>query len=1014
MLDEAHWGQGDSGTGQDIGALVLLGDLEPAARRDNWRTPFEVCRTFARRSAVRPLHILQVVSGLHPPATGGPVSSGALLAGLVHGLAAERSGVTATVLDVGGPFDPADRGELDAHADTLLAELGRRTPGDVCITQLGRLVPTWETALPAGRQWAPKPDALYLVTGGTRGLGARLAEELIRRGARRLALVGRTRSAASEATLQRLREAGAVVEVHHGAIQDLEAVDSWLMGVEARLGPVTGVFHCAGVGSARGGSLLDVDLNDVAAVAAPKVDGLAALLPVIRRSRPEVVVAYSSISAVVPAVGVGVGDYAAANSAMEYAADQQRRRGHPTLQTVAWPVWDSSDASEAARTAMRRHGLPVLSDEQAFSLLWSVATMPGAGRFAAVDARVLAPRQQPEASPPKGQEVRPKPAPAPQAPDWLAELIAGRIGMPVERLDRTVTFSDLGIESVMLGRLVEDIEARTGQPINPTLLIEHPTVEQLAEALREAGVAVASPAPAQPAPAAVAEPPPAREERGVGSQAVAIVGMAVRFPGAPTSAAFWELLVRGTCAIGEVPPGRWDVDALFDPKGGPGSSISRWGGFLENIEDFDPKWFQMTDDEARCLDPAIRLFLEGAESCIRNSGRTPEEMNKLRVGVFVGARLGDYRLRVGLTGSEAGLGADQNFIAARVAHHFDLHGPNLVVDSACSSALTAVHLACQSLLAGESELALAGGVDVLLDEAVYLQFTTARALSRSGRCRTFDKSADGFVPGEGCGVFLLKRLDKALRDGDRILAVVEGSAVNNDGRTMGLTTPNPEAQREVVTAALARAGRSPRELGLIEAHGTATMIGDPIELRALAEVFKPETQERGFCAIGSVKTNIGHLLSAAGAAGLAKAVLAVQHGVIPPSLFCETPNPRFDLAKSPFFVPRKASEWMTSGPRLAGVSAFGLGGTNAHVVLSQPPGHTPRRQALSEPQYQRRRLWIDRPAPGGNQEREETLSLLELNFVEPAEQAGTTSPSRNSVKTPTKPLPLSARIPSRD
>jgi len=994
VIDIAHWGTLGQEPAPEAAALVLLVDLNSTPQPESWRDPFEACRALARRSAVRPLHILQVASGLHTPSTDSQASSGALLAGLLHGLAAECPGVTTTVLDV-GPVDQETRGSRGACADAILSELARRAPGDVCLTQIGRLVPAWEPALPTKEKdaWVPRPHAFYLVTGGTRGIGARLSKELIRQGARRLAVVGRSRSAASDDTVQSLRDAGAVVEVYYGQVEDQEALDTWLQSVEARLGPLAGIFHCAGVRSARSGSLLDIRLDEIAAAAVPKVGGLAALLPSIRRSRPEVVVAFSSISAVVPALSVGVGAYAAANSGMEYAADQQRRRGYPSLRTIAWPVWDSSTASEADRTAMSRHSLSILSDQDAFRLLWSAITVPGCGRFAAADFRVLARQKTAIASPPKAANGKPRRT-VPLASDWLAELIAGRVGMSVERLDRAATFGELGIESVMLGRLVEDIEVRVGQPVDPTLLLNHPTVEQLAAALSDAGTMADPPVALPESPASLVEPPQESARPRGGRGAVAIVGMAVRFPGAPTTAAFWNLLSQGVCAVGEVPPGRWNVQAVFDPEGRAGTSISRWGGFLDHIEEFDPEWFRMTEEEARRLDPAIRLLLEGSEACLRDYGCSAEEVSKLRTGVFVGARLGDYRLRVGLTESEAILGADQNFIAARVANHFDLRGPNLVVDSACSSALTAVHLACQSLLSDESDLALAAGVDVLLDEAVYIQFTKAKVLSRSGRCRTFDKRADGFVPGEGCGVFLLKRLEDALRDGDRIWAVVEGSAVNNDGRTMGLTTPNPEAQRNVVTTALARAGRSPREVGFIETHGTATMIGDPIELRALAEVFKRETQEQGFCAIGSVKTNIGHLLSAAGAAGLAKAVLAVQHGEIPPTLFCDTPNPRFDLIRSPFFIPQAACEWRTTGRRVAGVSAFGLGGTNAHVVISETPPHTPQRPSLPEPQFRRRRLWLERPRNDQAPAQEETLSLLDLNFVE-AELSGDARPTMN-------------------
>jgi acyl transferase domain-containing protein len=293
-------------------------------------------------------------------------------------------------------------------------------------------------------------------------------------------------------------------------------------------------------------------------------------------------------------------------------------------------------------------------------------------------------------------------------------------------------------------------------------------------------------------------------------------------------------------------------------------------------------------------------------------------------------------------------------------------------------------------------------VEVLLDEEPYLEFSAAGALSPSGRCRTFDEAADGFVPGEGCGLVLLKPLRRALADGDPIHGVIRGSAVNNDGRTMGLTTPNPAAQARVVEKALAVGGLSPREIGMVEAHGTATVIGDPMELRALTDVFEATTAETGFCAIGSIKSNLGHLFSAAGIAGLLKALLALQHDHIPPTLGCETPNPRFDFARSPFFPCRRATPWRRdSRLRAAGISAFGLGGTNAHVVVSEVEPEAlqsapPRREPLPAPRFHRRRCWLERaaaegpedPAPRSPAPKERRVaSILKLDFT-PREAAG--------------------------
>jgi acyl transferase domain-containing protein len=289
----------------------------------------------------------------------------------------------------------------------------------------------------------------------------------------------------------------------------------------------------------------------------------------------------------------------------------------------------------------------------------------------------------------------------------------------------------------------------------------------------------------------------------------------------------------------------------------------------------------------------------------------------------------------------------------------------MVVDTACSSSLTAIHLACQSLITKESSIALAGGVDILLDEKPYLLLSDGKALSPDGKCHTFDESANGFVPGEGAGAVLLKNLEQAVKDGDHIYAVIDASAINNDGHTMGITTPNPEAQREVIKAALKRGRISPDTISYIETHGTGTMIGDPIELRALNKVFTEFTQERQFCGVGSVKTNIGHLFSAAGVASFIKVVLALKYGYIPPTLNCERPNPRFEFFTSPFYLVKELKKWEARhGIRRAGISSFGFGGTNAHMIISEaianvPKGYKPRREHLSQVIFKRRRFWPD-------------------------------------------------------
>ncbi|WP_460444054.1 beta-ketoacyl synthase N-terminal-like domain-containing protein, partial [Amycolatopsis cihanbeyliensis] len=464
------------------------------------------------------------------------------------------------------------------------------------------------------------------------------------------------------------------------------------------------------------------------------------------------------------------------------------------------------------------------------------------------------------------------------------------------------------------------------------------------------------------------------------SGAIAVIGMACRFPGAADPATFWRNLAAGGDHVTEVPPQRWDVRARYAPDYRPGSSISKWGGFIEDAAEFDPGWFGFDDRTASYLDPLVRKALEVGAECFLDAGYTVDELRGRPVGVYVGSRSANYREYLRPLPREAIVGLNQNFIGAHLSHFFDLTGPNLVVDTACSSSLVGVHLASQSLLLGESELALAGGVDLLLDEDPYLVLSEGRALSPTGRCRTFDESADGFVPGEGAGMVLLKRLDAAQRDGDRVLAVLEASAVNNDGRTMGYTTPNGRAQRQLVDAALRRGGIDPRGIGYVEAHGTGTMIGDPIELQALTETFRQHTTDRQFCGVGSVKSNIGHLLSAAGIAGLIKVVLGLRNRQLPPTLHCTRPNPRFGFAESPFYPVTE----LTDAPELerAAVSSFGFGGTNAHVVLRRAAAQAQARQPLPAPEYRRKRFWFREQEPGHEEvSRARRSAKLELGFL---------------------------------
>ncbi|WP_437338831.1 type I polyketide synthase [Sorangium sp. So ce394] len=429
---------------------------------------------------------------------------------------------------------------------------------------------------------------------------------------------------------------------------------------------------------------------------------------------------------------------------------------------------------------------------------------------------------------------------------------------------------------------------------------------------------------------------------------VAIVGMGCRLPGgADDPEGLWRLLRGGHDAVTEVPPERWDARAWYDPDpGAPGRTSSRWGAFLREIDRFDAAFFGVSPREAARMDPKHRVLLEVTWEALDDAGLPGPSLAGSRTAVFVAAYQGDHaRLALadpGAIDAYAGLGAQQCLAAGRISYLLDLRGPSLVVDTACSSSLVAVHLACRSLLAGECDRAIVGAVSLVLAPEECVAMAKLGMLAADGRCKTFDARADGFVRGEGCGVVVLERLSDALAAGRDIRALVRGTAVNQDGRTNGLTAPSGRAQEEVIRLALADAAASPAQIGYVETHGSGTRIGDPIEVEALRAVVGAPRPDRGACVLGAVKTNLGHLEAAAGMAGLLKAALALQRGEIPPNLHLEETNPDLPLAGSCFLLPRAPTPWPPGGgPRLAGLSSFGLSGTNAHLVLEEAPRPAP-------------------------------------------------------------------------
>lgn len=524
--------------------------------------------------------------------------------------------------------------------------------------------------------------------------------------------------------------------------------------------------------------------------------------------------------------------------------------------------------------------------------------------------------------------MSPAPHGAAQWRAWLIERLAEAAAVPVSAADIHRPLQDFGVSSRAAVTLAAQAGELLGRSLPSTLVWTAPTIAELAEVL------AADPGSTTPNAA------PRSHDRG-DDETVAVVGVACRFPGAATPAAFWEMLTGARSAIGEVPSGRWE---RFVP-GAEEFDLPRHGGFLDDIAGFDAEFFGISPGEAEVMDPQQRLLLEVTWEALANAGIPADSLRGTDCGVFVGLSATEYS-QLTMTDLDrvdtwSGTGAAASIAANRVSYALGVHGPSMTLDTACSASLVAVHQAVRALADGSASAAVVGGVNLLLAPAITANFSRAGLLAADGRCKPFDASADGIVRGEGCGVVVLKRLADARRDGDRILAVIKGSAVNSDGRSNGLMAPNPVAQQRLLASVYERAGVRARSVDYVEAHGTGTLLGDPIEADALATVLGGGRPAGASLLIGSVKSNLGHLEGAAGIAGLIKVVLSLWHSRIPPSLNYTEPNPHIDFAGGGLQVVTENTEWPRYlGVARAGVSSFGFGGTNAHVVLEEWPDTT--------------------------------------------------------------------------
>jgi thioester reductase-like protein len=821
--------------------------------------------------------------------------------------------------------------------------------GELYAARLKRRAPPRAVEPPSLRS-----DGSYWITGGLGALGLEAAGYLAAQGAGHIVLTSRTGRGDADTRIRALRERYScqfhVVTADVSREEDIRRV---LQFISNELPPLAGILHAAGEVTST--PLAKLDGAEIARAFRGKVWGAWHLSTLAVGPELDFFILFSSIASVWGSFGQGA--YAAANAFLDGLAWYHRGRGIRAT-SINFGAWRAGMADEDARAQLAKRGVQAMPPEMALAGMNAVlAAGTAQGVVARVDWAKFLPvfqlqsrrplmaemeREYPTAVVHAANEKTPLVRRLAQAPseqrkamlqEYLRNAVADTMRLDPAQIREDAGFFDLGMDSLMAIELRQRLEKDLGRSLPATIAIDYPRLTDVAGYLLTDVLGLQE----QAKPAAVAS-------TAVSGGPIAIIGLGCRFPGAPNREAFWDLLARGGDAIRETPNDRFDINEYFDPDPEtPGKIYTRYGGFLDGVDRFEPEMFGISPREAMTIEPQQRLMLETVWESLEHAGYAPSSLARSRTGLYIGVGANEYSHLLGAGSAEAIdayfiTGNALNVIAGRVAFSLGLEGPAMAVDTACSSSLVAIHQACQALRSGECDTAIAGGVNVLLSPATTIAACRARMLAPDGHCKTFDASADGYVRGEGCGVIVLKRLEDALRDGDRVRAVIRGSAVNQDGASGGLTVPNGRAQQRVITEALGQAGLQPADVDYLEAHGTGTSLGDPIEVQAAAAVLGPGRDKDHPLWIGSVKTNIGHLESASGIAGVIKVVLAMEHGILPQHLHFKTPSPHIPWDRLPVQVVRETKPWTSRGKRrTAGVSSFGFSGTNAHVLLEEAP-----------------------------------------------------------------------------
>ncbi|WP_148588767.1 type I polyketide synthase [Streptomyces sp. WAC01526] len=833
-----------------------------------------------------------------------------------------------------------------------------------------RLIPAPVAGVTPGRSWRPR--GTVLVTGGTGALGAHIARWLAAHGAEHLVLTGRRGADVPgvAALCSELRDQGVEVTVAGCDIGDQQAVADLVRQIEQDHGPVRAVVHAAGVSAL--GSLAEAGPADLAAALAGKVAGADHLSSVLDPAQLDAVVYFSSISGTWGVADHGA--YAAANALLDARAERGRADGLPVL-SVAWGPWAGGGMiADSIHEVLRRRGVPVIDPDTALTALQQVLDHDETSiavadvdwrRFNSVFTSVRPSRllteipqlaadedgdgpgadgsgtergsaRSPLAEKLTGVDVRQRTA---ALMDLVREQVASVLGHDkTAPVDSERPFKELGFDSLTAVELRNRLSRATGLRLPRTVVFDHPSPAALAGYVEAQLTGGKEPA-AKPATSPALVPLPADDDP------IAIVSMACRYPGGVQSPEdLWRLVRDGVDAMSAFPTDRgWDLDGIYDPDADqPGSSYVRESGFLRDAGDFDAEFFGISPREALAMDPQQRLLLETSWEVFERAGIDPKSLRGSGTGVYMGVTDQEYGNRLRMAAAEQiegylATGAAASVASGRVAYTLGLEGPAVTVDTACSSSLVALHMAVRALRSGECSLAVAGAAMVMADPGPFIGFSRQRGLARDGRCKPFSAAADGFALSEGVGVLLVERLSDARRNGHPVMAVVRGTAINQDGASNGLTAPNGPSQQRVIRAALADARLSAGEVDAVEAHGTGTSLGDPIEAQALLATYGQEREADRPLWLGSVKSNIGHTQTVSGVAGVMKMVLAMRHAELPATLHVDEPSPHVEWSSGAVELLTEARPWTAEEdrPRRAGISSFGISGTNAHVIVEQ-------------------------------------------------------------------------------